>query len=182
MKFTAHKLFFAWDYDKEENWLNEMAAKGMHLTGVGLCKYVFEEGEPGAYQYHLEWLKNWPAHPESISYIRFLENMGVEHVGCFKKWLYLRQRTHSDIPFAPQLDEQISHLKRLLCLIAVLVPVLLFGTFSLYTSFRLSRGAVMAFPAIMALFYVCLWACIAYGAVKLVRAYRRLKKERAVRE
>lgn len=34
MRFTVHRLFFAWDFDKEEKWLNEMAARGMNLQGV----------------------------------------------------------------------------------------------------------------------------------------------------
>ena len=38
MRHTVYKLLWAWEYDKEEKWLNEMAAKGMALVSVGLCK------------------------------------------------------------------------------------------------------------------------------------------------
>ena len=31
MRQVVHKLFFIWDYEKEEAWLNEMAAKGLAL-------------------------------------------------------------------------------------------------------------------------------------------------------
>lgn len=47
MRFTAHRVFFVWDFEEEEKWINEMAAKGMNLQGIGFCKYVFEEGTPG---------------------------------------------------------------------------------------------------------------------------------------
>lgn len=44
-----HKLFWVWQFDNEENWLNEMAAKGLALVGVGFCRYEFEECTPGEY-------------------------------------------------------------------------------------------------------------------------------------
>ena len=51
------KLFWVWQWQKEENWINAMAAKGLLLTEVGFCRYEFEEGEPGAYQYCMQMLK-----------------------------------------------------------------------------------------------------------------------------
>ena len=88
MSVNVRKLFFVWDFEDEDKWLNDMAAKGMNLTRVGFGKYVFEKGTPGEYQYHLEWLKRFPWHPESRDYIRFLEDTGVEHIGSFKKKAY----------------------------------------------------------------------------------------------
>ncbi len=112
MKFTVHKVFFAWDFEKEEKWLNEMAAKGMHLTDVGFCRYVFEEGTPGEYQYHLEWLPQLPTHPESLAYIRFIEETGAEHVGSLKKWVYFRKRvTEGAFDLFSDLDSRISHFR-----------------------------------------------------------------------
>ena len=35
MTKTIYKLFGVWDYDKEEEWLNKMAAMGLAMTGVG---------------------------------------------------------------------------------------------------------------------------------------------------
>ena len=45
MKKVIYKLFFAWNFEKEEQWLNEMASKGLVLTYAGLGKYEFEECE-----------------------------------------------------------------------------------------------------------------------------------------
>ena len=57
MRKIIHKVFFAWDFDKEEKWLNELAAKGLSLIGVGLFRYEFEETLPGEYSYKLELLE-----------------------------------------------------------------------------------------------------------------------------
>ena len=37
MRRIIKKLFFVWDFDKEEKWLNEMAAKGLCLVSTGFC-------------------------------------------------------------------------------------------------------------------------------------------------
>ena len=51
---TIYKLWFVWDYDKEERWLNEMASNGWALVDVGFCRYTFERSEPGEYSIRLE--------------------------------------------------------------------------------------------------------------------------------
>ena len=52
------QIFWAWNFDKEEKWLNEMAAKGLCLISVGLFRYDFEDCEPGEYQIRMQLLKN----------------------------------------------------------------------------------------------------------------------------
>lgn len=118
MKHTVYKVFTVAEFEKEENWLNEMSAKGLQLTDVGLCRYVFEEGIHSEYVYRLELLENMPAHPESAAYIRFMEEMGVEHVGSMLRWVYFRKKA-SDTPFDiySDLDSKTRHFRRinLLC-------------------------------------------------------------------
>lgn len=80
-----------WDYQKEERWLNAMAAKGFSLTDYSWCRYVFEETQPGAYTYKIDLLKGLPRSPESLAYLRFLEESGVEVVATYLRWVYLRQ-------------------------------------------------------------------------------------------
>ena len=53
MRKTVHKWFWAWEFDKEEKWLNEMAAKGLTLASMHFTKYMFEETDPGEYQIRL---------------------------------------------------------------------------------------------------------------------------------
>ena len=74
MRKTVRKWFWVWDFDKEEQWLNEMAAQGLVLVDVGWCKYVFEDSVPGEYQVRLELLENQPSHEESQKYIRFIHD------------------------------------------------------------------------------------------------------------
>ena len=102
MRKTVRKWFWVWDFDKEEQWLNEMAAKGLALVGTGFCRYDFEECVPGEYQVRLELLENQLQDAESQQYIRFLEETGVEQVGNYFRWVYFRKKT-ADGAFDPVL-------------------------------------------------------------------------------
>ena len=46
---TIHKVYLAWDFKKEELWLNEMAAEGWALEHAAFCSYTFVRCEPGEY-------------------------------------------------------------------------------------------------------------------------------------
>ena len=121
MKHVIHKLFWAWEFDKEEKWLNEMSAKGLQLSDVGLFRYVFKEGLPGEYVYRLEMLKHWPRHPESAQYIRFIEEMRAEHIGSLMSWVYFRKKAEDGgFDLFSDIDSRIRHLNRILALIGVL--------------------------------------------------------------
>ena len=118
MRHTIRKWFWAWEFDKEEKWLTECAAKGLALVSVGFCRYDFEECTPGAYQVRLELLDNPPSHPESTQYLKFLEETGAEHVGTYMRWVYLRRPTEFG-PFDLFSDNasRVRHLGRIIALI-----------------------------------------------------------------
>ena len=118
MRKNIRKWFWVWEFDKEEQWLNEMAAKGLALVSVGFAKYEFEECIPGEYQVRLELLENQPAHAESQKYIGFIEETGAEQVGQFLRWVYFRKKTAAG-PFDlySDLESRIKHLKRIIALI-----------------------------------------------------------------
>ena len=119
MKHIVRKAFI--DYEKEERWLNDMAAKGLAMTDYSWCRYVFEDTEPGEYTYRLELLDNLATHPESKKYIGFLEDTGVEQVASYARWVYFRKKT-TDGPFNlySDLDSKIKHYQRVFQLWLVL--------------------------------------------------------------
>jgi len=104
-----------WNYEKEEKWLNEMAARGWLFTDYSWCRYVFQEGREGEFVYRIELLENLPTHPESQKYLRFLEGTGIECVASYLKWVYLRKKS-ADGPFDiyTDLESRIAHHRRIL--------------------------------------------------------------------
>ncbi|MCL6602869.1 MAG: DUF2812 domain-containing protein [Paenibacillus sp.] len=124
MKYIKYKVFTIGAYEKEEQWLNEMSAIGMQLTGVGVCRYVFEKGLPGEYIYRLQMLDNIPTHPQSVDYIRFVEDTGAEQVGSLLNWVYFRKKA-ADGPFDlySDLDSRLKHYRRIKAVCNAIIPV-----------------------------------------------------------
>lgn len=119
MKSVVRRLFI--NFEKEEKWLNDMTAKGMHFIDYSFGRYLFEEGEPGEYIYRLELLDQLPSHPESIAYIKFMEEAGIECVGSYMRWVYFRKKA-SEGPFDlySDYDSRIKYYKKIISLVGVL--------------------------------------------------------------
>ena len=121
MRQTIHKLFWVWDFDKEEKWLNEMAAKGLSLVSVGFCKYEFEDSMPGEYKVCLQLLDKMPRHPESKKYIEFLETTGAEQVGSFTRWVYFRKKaTEGDFELFSDNDSRLKYLSSVISFVSLI--------------------------------------------------------------
>ena len=107
-KKTMFKWFWVWDFEKEEEWLNDMALNGWVLSSVGLCTYTFEKCQPGEYAVRLEM------HEMDESYISFMRETGAEYVGRMVAWIYFRKKTE-DGPFDlfSDIDSRISHLDKI---------------------------------------------------------------------
>jgi hypothetical protein len=126
---TEYKIFTIFNFEDEERWLNEKSANGEQLTDVGLCRYVFQDGEPGKYIYRLEMLDEYPNHYKSVEYIKFLEETGVEHITSILKWVYLRKKA-SDGPFDiySDIDSKIKHYERIINLANILILIQLLAS------------------------------------------------------
>ena len=121
MRQTIHKIFLVWDFDKEEKWLNEMAAKGLSLVSVGFCKYEFEDSLPGEYKICLQLLDKMPRHPESKKYIDFLETTGAEQVGSFTRWVYFRKKaTEGDFELFSDNDSRLKYLSSVISFVSLI--------------------------------------------------------------
>lgn len=94
----AWRYFTIAEYDKEEQWLNEMAREGWNLTAVGFCRYIFRRGTPGEYIYKLDIVERTVSDEVKESYFNFLTECDIRIVGEFKDWLYLQKKA-ADGPF-----------------------------------------------------------------------------------
>lgn len=137
MRKVIHKLFWVWDFDKEEKWLNEMSVKGLALISVGFCRYEFEDCVPGEYKVCLEFLENHLRGAENAKYIEFLEETGAEHVGTLLRWAYFRKKTAEDsFKLFSDNVSRINHLTRVIRFIAILLGCNLYiGGYNLFLYF-----------------------------------------------
>lgn len=169
-----------WNYEKEEAWLNEMAAKGLALTDYSWCRYVFEECPRGEYTYRIELLDNWPTHPESMAYIRFVEETGVECVATYMRWVYFRKKS-ADGPFDiySDIDSRIAHYKRVNTFWSVFAGLeFAIGIMNVTTGI----GAASALNLGLGLFLVALGCSFLALGSPLRKKIKKLKQEKAIRE
>lgn len=180
MRKVVHKKFFVWDYDKEEKWLNEMAAKGLSLIAVKLMTYEFETTLPGEYHVCLQALEHSLSHPETENYIHFLEDTGVEHVGNVLRTAYFRKRTaDGDFSLFSDTASRIRQLTRLITTIAVLLPMNVCNGFNNLISYIRWRQSVSLFGSILSFLLV---GFLVSGIVRLRIRQKKLKKEQQLFE
>jgi len=183
MRHTVYKLLWAWQYDKEEKWLNEMSSQGMALVSVGLFKYEFADDTPGKYTYRIELLDNLPSATKSKAYLQFLEETGAEHIASIFRWVYLRKKTE-DGPFDLYSDigSKIKYLKRLqIFFFSLMIINLCFGisNISIGASEGLSMNIANFALGILLLFLAVLFAA---AVIKHTRKIRTLRRESQIRE
>ena len=130
---TIRKWFWVWEFEKEEEWLNEMAQSGWVLDGVGVCTYDFVRSEPGEYAVRLE-MHGWDE-----QYVDFMRETGADYVGRMFAWIYFRKKTE-DGPFDlfSDIDSRIRHLDQIgRVLLCVGVMNLLIGILNTMNPFNI---------------------------------------------
>lgn len=175
MRTTVRKLFWAWEYDKEEKWLEEMAAQGKALVSARYLTYEFEDCEPGEYITRLEMLDCMPDSEEGKQYIAFVEDTGAEYVGKVMRWVYFRKKRalgefelHSD---------NATRLKHLKGIITLLIPLGLanLGAGLYNLGIYLSVGVWL--NLLCAGLSAAVTVLLAFGLVRLNEKKQKLEKE-----
>ncbi|MCL2708323.1 MAG: DUF2812 domain-containing protein [Defluviitaleaceae bacterium] len=187
---TGRRTIFRWfaDYEKEEAWLNKMAARGFDLETFVLGFYTFREGSPGEYAYRIELLGSPARGLSRYDYFRFLEETGIEIVATWFKWVYYRRKA-SEGPFDVYSDAEsrIGHYRRV-AVFMLAVGVLNLAVFAYNAAFtaRLfaNLGGAPAGLSIFAITSINVLAGIAAvttGARMFLKS-RRLGREKTLRE
>ncbi len=96
MKNNEVKKVWNWftiaDVEREEKWLNEMAAAGWLLEKWdGGFRYTFRRGERGAWLYKIDMVEGDAKGLNGEEYIAFLNECGIEVACRHKDWLFLRK-------------------------------------------------------------------------------------------
>ncbi|GIN57347.1 hypothetical protein J8TS2_16660 [Lederbergia ruris] len=112
MKKVLYRLY--WDYEKEENWINEMAAQGWHLKKFFFGRFTFTKGEPGAFIYRNEFIIGMSAN-EKKDYFEFLKDSGITIINELCGWVYMK-KSAAEGPFEIYSDtkSKITYYKRML--------------------------------------------------------------------
>ncbi len=180
MRQIVHKLFWIWDYEKEEAWLNEMAAKGFSLISVKLLAYEFENTMPGEYHVCSQILEHSRRHPETENYIRFLEETGVQHVGTYIRQAYFRRKTsEGQLNLFSDNASRIKHMNQIIALLAALICLNLFNACLNIFNYVIYRHPLSLFGTTICFFPIVL---LSIGITKLSLKVKKLKNEQQIFE
>ena len=179
-----YRLFFFWNFDREERWLNRMADEGYDLEHAFFCRYVFRKGKPGGYRYKLELMEQSPHSEKGRQYLDFLEETGVEVICTYQHWAYLRQPSERG-PFAlySDLASRIKYLDRVMWAILPLMLLCLFcGIVNL--GYAGDEGIVCNGMVNLAGGVLCLLAAAGFlrGLFRLRKKKQELEKKRGIEE
>lgn len=170
---SKFKWFWAWQDEKEEAWLAEMAGQGLHLESITLPgTYHFRQGKPGSFVYRLDFQALKAKDRES--YLQLFEDAGWEHVGDMGGWVYFRHPLNgSEVPeIYSDLDSKAGKYYRLMTYLTIFLPimVILFPRVSDLTRYGPIAAALGFFGFLMFMLFVL-------GYIQLFRRITQLRKK-----
>ena len=115
--------FWAWDDEKEEAYLREMALGGWHFKSVTFPGYyAFEKGESRNDFYRLDFLSN---NKDKDNYLQLFEDAGWSHVGEYGSWQYFRKTAIGEE--TPEIftdnDSKVKKYGRVMMFLIIFLPI-----------------------------------------------------------
>ena len=189
MRRVIHKLYWIWQLDKEEDWINEMARHGYSLEHAGRLSFEFEETEPDLYKYRTLFLKGSFGSRENTDYLRFLDEMGIKAVSHINYpgtcCVYTRglSADHPDgLEIYSDIESRINVLKVSAGYMIFVDVFTLFGALINCMSAFNPYNSIFLLNLITGLGVTALFTASVVATVKLFMQISRLKKEREIHE
>lgn len=164
------RWFWAWDDEKEEAWLSEMAQKGWHFQSVSLPgNYTFEYGEPRDDVYRLDY---FPDFKDKSDYLQLFIDAGWDYKGEMNGWQYFRKTAVNGE--APEIfsdaESKTKKYRRILLLLVAVLPLMLFNTTHIFRQQD-------AFSFSLAFLMLSFLLFFLYAVLKLLGRISQLKKK-----
>ena len=95
---------FTFDKDEEQDWLNDYAQRGWAMVSYCVGMVTFVPCQPGEFIYQIDLLQGRGLMADNYEdYVVFMNEMGVEILQRWGRWVYLRKRAE-DGPFEVYTD------------------------------------------------------------------------------
>lgn len=172
MKKVKYRFYL--DFEKEEKWINEMAAHGWHLEKFTLGRFTFTQGEPGTFIYRNEFIVG-KSTKEKKEYFDLLKDSGITLIHEFGGWVYMKKAA-TEGPFEIYTDtkSKIDYSKRmlniflLLFFINVCLGILNVGIIG-------NQSPLQYFNSVMGTLNIVVALLIAIPIIKIIQRVRTLK-------
>lgn len=170
------KVIFAWEDEKEEKWLEEMAAQGWKLETAAPYVYYFRKGKPEKVVIRLDY-KN-TLDKDYQEYLNLFRDAGWELVVTFANWHYFRIRPdNNEMPEIYNSDRaKAQKYRRLMYAFIPLLPIFaIFLTRMASPSFSQVNSVIEWIYFISKLLLFALTLLWGFVLAKLVRKIQKLE-------
>jgi hypothetical protein len=167
---TKFKWFWAWQDEKEEEWLAEMAAEGLHLQGFAFpTLYRFQKEQPAKIVYRLDYPGG--KKKERDSYLQLFADAGWEHVGDMGGWVYFRRPIQPGAPteIFSDVESKVQKYARVMLFLVILMPIWIAGRPSF------DPESMTVFKNIVLALYTAFMLLWAFAFFKLGQRIKNLK-------
>ena len=174
---TMKKIRFIpiWEEEKECRWLEDMSAKGWHLTDTGYLSYYFEKGESREYVYRFDFKLSTDKDYED--YLQIFAESGWELVGIFANWHYFRiEKSAEGRELYTDTQSKKARLKRLFVMMIVIAAIDLTIMLNNIFLFTLTDERLAGVPVFMYFVWGILLIVVGLLAYAGIRIYVRMKK------
>ncbi len=164
------RWFWAWDDDKEESWLREMAQQGWHLRSVALPgRYTFEQCEPRDFVYRLDYFTE---QKDIVNYLQIFQDAGWEYMGEMNSWRYFRKEAFQGeaLEIFSDNESKARKYQRILFILVAILPILIVNVNNLN---RLSNP----FFEVLTFVFFCILIFYGYIIIRLSMRVNALKKK-----
>ena len=172
---TVFKVIFAWQDEKEEKWLEEMAAKGWHLASVAPYVYYFHRGEPKCSVYRMDYKHTFDK--DYAEYTNIFRDSNWELVATMSNWHYYR--------IDPQNEQQpeifnssrakAQKYRRLLTGLVPFLPIYIVLLNPAKNLFHHDEGVISTFEVVLGILWILIILLFVFATIRLLIKIKALE-------
>ncbi len=171
---TKYKWFWAWQDDKEEAWLSEMAQQGFHLISANFIgNYTFKTGNPKKTTYRMDFF--YEHQDKYQEYLQLFKDGGWKLVCTFGGWQYfcIEQNGAAAPEIYTDRNSKIVKYQRVMVYLSIFFPLMFIAI-----NLNPDVGSVLSWiyngVRILIGLYFFLYV---FAMVKLIQRIQQIKKE-----
>jgi hypothetical protein len=166
---SVWKLFFVWQAEKEERWLEQMARHGWHLVRGGI-RFTFRQGPPAEVRYRLDYRRG--LHGGLEEFKTLCRDAGWEYVDRFLDWHYFRATSAAAPELYTDTESLIDRDRRIL---GLLLLVLMVMVLQISTGVGPRRGSLSTLYESLRFVQFVMAAVLGYAVFRVFRHMKALK-------
>jgi len=172
----AVRIFWAWQDEREEQWLRHLAKQGWHLQHVNFLVYTFTPGEPRDMVYKLDYQQLKKG--DRSEYAGIFKAAGWELVCDFANWHYFRipAQVGYDFDIFSDSESRAAKYRRLLGVLVIFLPIMLVNLRNLLMQ---APERMTGLYASIRVIYIILLALFSYAIVRILIRINRLRKTKS---